>query len=188
VTFAMTFAAFVLAYQPALRDRLFVVYAAGADTEYAAALPIFTDLKRLCAEDTGVVLASADDGSPIVFHSQCGVIANNFILRPNDKAHIDEVDRLMRLSPEEIRRQRPDVKYVFVRARDFSIRHGDASQLAPNSAIARELFLDAAPPAGFTLVRTIQTPIDSNAPSEVYARLYKVTPEPGTGTLSGDQG
>jgi hypothetical protein len=48
------------------------------------------------------VLASADDGSAILFHSECSVIANNFILRPEDEAHINEIDPLMGLSPEEV--------------------------------------------------------------------------------------
>ena len=50
---------------------------------------------------------------------ECSVIANNFILRPTDEAHIEEVYRLLRSSPDEIRKQRPDVKYVLLRARDF---------------------------------------------------------------------
>ena len=62
-TFVAAFAAIVLAYQPALRERLFIFYAPGADTEYASALPFFLELGALCREIPGVVLASPDDGS-----------------------------------------------------------------------------------------------------------------------------
>lgn len=179
-TFVGTFAAIVLAYQPALRERLFLVYAPGADTEYASALAIFRDLETLCAADPGVVLASTDDGNAILFHSHCSVIANNFILREADKKHIDEIDRLMRLSPAEIRTERPDVKYLFVRARDFSVLQGSVAHLVADSPIVKELFIDA-PPAGYTLVNTVHTRIGAEGAAGIYARLYKIE-------LGGDNG
>jgi hypothetical protein len=180
-TFAASLAVLVLAFQPALRTRLFVVYAPGGDPEYAAALPLFRDLAAQCAADPGVVLASADDGSPIVFHSACRVIANNFILRPEDKAHIDEIDRLMRLSPAQIQAERRDVKYMLVRARDFSEFHGGVGSLSRGSAIARELFLDPTPPAGYTLIDTVYRSAGSREPADIYARLYRVSVPSGAG-------
>jgi hypothetical protein len=174
-TFLAALALLVLAYQPVLRERLFIVYAPGADVDYASAYAIFLDLNRLCAEDPGVVLASPDDGNAILFHTDCSVIANNFILRPADKAHIDEVDRLMRLPPEEILRQRRDVKYVFVRARDFSAFDGDVATLAAQNPIARELFIDEEPPEAFSLVKTVRTKIGEQGVDGIYARLYKVS-------------
>jgi hypothetical protein len=178
-TFAATLAAIALAYQPPLRDRLFLIYAPAADTEYASAFSIFLDLHELCAEDPGVVLADPDDGSPILYHSECSVIANNFILRPEDKVHIDEIGRLMRLSPEEIRRQRPDVKYVFVRTKDFSVLQGNEALLVEESPIVRELFLAEKPPPGYALIKTVRRRIDEHGVAGVYARLYKVSQPPG---------
>ncbi len=136
-TFAAAFALIALAYQPALRERLFIVYAPGADTEYASAFSLFLDLGAQCAADPGVVLANPNDGSAILFHSECSVIANNFVLRPPDKVHIDEVERLMLLSPAEIRAQRPDIKYVLVRVVDFSVLDGNVARLVADSPIAR---------------------------------------------------
>lgn len=176
LAFVLSFAAVVLAYQPALQ-RLFIVYAPGADTEYASAFAIFLDLGTLCSQDPGVVLASADDGSAILFHSECSVIANNFILRRSDEEHIAEIDRLMRLSPAEIRAERPDIKYVFVRVRDFSVMQGNVALLSAASPIAKQLFIDEAPPAGYTLIKTIRRRIaESDEAGGVYARLYKVEP------------
>jgi hypothetical protein len=174
LTFVVTFAALVLAYQPALRDRLFIVYAPAADTEYASALAIFLDLREMCAEDPGVVLASPDDGSAILFHSECGVIANNFVLRETDKTHIDEIGRLMRLPPAEIRAVRPDVKYVFVRVRDFSVLDGNVARLVAESPIAKDLFLAETPPMGYTLIKTVRRRLGETGSAGVYARLYKV--------------
>jgi hypothetical protein len=174
LTFVLSFAALALAYQPALRERLFIIYAPGADTEYASAFAIFLDLGTLCGQDPGVVLASADDGSAILFHSECSVIANNFILRRSDEAHIQEIDRLMRLSPAEIRAERPDIKYVFVRVRDFAVMQGNIAWLNAGSPIARQLFIDETPPAGYTLIKTVRRQIGEAGEAGVYARLYKV--------------
>jgi len=176
--FAATLGAITLAYQPALRDRLFVVYAPGADVEYASTLSILFDLRALCAENPGVVLASPDDGNAILFHSDCSVIANNFILRPEDEKHIKEVDRLMHLSPAEIRAERPDVRYVFVRFRDFSILHGDTAYIVEDIPIARQLLLDETPPEGYTLIKTVKLRIGPDGDAGIFARLFAVSPIP----------
>jgi len=175
ITFVATFALIALAYQPALRERLLIAYAPGADPEYASGIPAFLDLKKLCAEDPGVVLASPDDGNAILFHSQCSVIANNFILREADKEHIDEVKRLMMLAPAEIHRERPDVKYLFVRAKNFSTIQDDRQVLVADSPIAKQLFIESPPPNGFTLIRTIVGSIDDRGVAKIYAMLYKVS-------------
>jgi len=174
-TFVVTFALVVLAYQPSLRERLFIAYAPGADPEYASAIPAFLDLKRLCAEDPGVVLASPDDGNAILFHSECSVIANNFILREADKKHIDEVNRLMKLAPAEIHRERPDVKYLFVRTKNVSTIQDNRETLVADIPIAKQLFIDKTAPTGFTLVRTIVGSIDERGVAKIYAMLYKVS-------------
>jgi hypothetical protein len=175
----------VLAYQPALRERLFVVYAPAAEPDYAAALPIFYDLENLCRENPGVVLAHSNDGSPILFHSDCSVIANNFILRPEDQRHLDEIERLMRLSPATIRAERPDVKYLLVRAASFGVpRDTDEFDFLEEIPIARELFLADSPPPGYTLVRTIVRRADGDRGS-IYARLYKIDPISTSATRGG---
>ena len=177
-TLVATLAGMVLAYQPALRHRLFFVYAVGAEVEYASAFPLFLELGKLCAEDPGVVLASNDDGSAILYHTQCSVIANNFVLRPEDAHYIEESRRLMQLSPEQLRIQRPDIKYLLLRVRDFSVFENDdtVAVLKADNPMAKELLIDEHPPAGFTLIRTIRRRIGQNGTPTLYARLYKVTP------------
>ena len=172
--FVAAFAAVVLAYQPALRERLFLFHAAGSDPEYGNALPLFTELGKQCAADPGVVLASTDDGNGVLFHSDCSVIANNFILRPEDARHIDEVSRLMRLSPAEIRSQRPDVKYMLVRTGDFIEVKDGAVVLAASSPIAMQLLTNTVSPPGYELLATVGFGVDDEDKTAVFARLYKV--------------
>jgi hypothetical protein len=172
--FVGAFGLLVLAFQPALRDRLFIHYAPSADPEYASALPLFLELNTHCADDPGTVLASNDDGSAILFHSECSVIANNFVLRNEDKAHIDEVSRLMGLTPEEIRTARPDVKYVLLRVRDFSVFQDNVAYLVADSPVAKQLLIDTTPPPGFVLLKTIRRRLDEEGPAGTYAKLFKV--------------
>jgi len=175
VTFAATFAALALAYQPPLRERLFVFNAPGSATDYATVLPLYLQLAPLCAEDPGVVLASSDDGSGILFHTECSVIANNFILRPPDATHISEIARLVALAPEEIVKQRPDVKYVLLRARDFLTPVDDGLVLSRENPVAQQLLTNAEPPPGFELIQTVKL---QTGPEEkdiaIFARLFKV--------------
>jgi hypothetical protein len=173
MVFTLSFMAVVLAFQPALHERLFVTYAPSSDPDYAAAMSLFFDLEKLCAEDPGTVLADTNDGSPILFHTECSVIANNFILRPEDEANIAEFNRLVLLTPEEIHRQRPDIKYMLIRAEDFVIQKDGASYLVEHP-IVKQLLLDAVPPPGFKMVANINRQFDENAAAVVYARLFRI--------------
>jgi hypothetical protein len=172
--FAASFALLTLAYQPALRERLFTVYAPSGDREYANALPIFRKLGELCSDDPGVVLANHDDGNAILFHTDCSVIANNFILRPQDAEKINEVDRLMRMDPSRLGAEAPEVKYLLLRAEDFSLTVDGREQLDADSPVVRKLFSEQ-PPEGFTKLLTIWSPpAGPGGEAQVYARLYQL--------------
>jgi hypothetical protein len=82
----------------------------------------------------------------------------------------------MGLSPREIRSQRPDIKYVFIRALDVSKKEGDRIALTTDVPIAKELFLDETPPPGYTLIKTVQIAMGDGSEVGRYARLYKVQP------------
>ena len=161
-----------LAYQPPLHDRLFRIYPPGADPEYAYTRVIYHDLARLCQEDPGTVLANHDDGNFVLFHSQCSVIANNFILRAEDERKIDEIDRLMKSSPQLLRTYEPALKYLLIRARDFSLVVDGTARLVTSNEFARQFLVAESGPPGFDLIRTIRN--ESNG--EIYARLFKISP------------
>jgi hypothetical protein len=175
LTFIATFAVIALAFQPALRARLFVDYAPSSDPEYASAFTLFLELEKLCATEPGTVLASPDDGNAILFHSNCSVIANNFILTSQDAAHIAEIDRLMRLPPEQIRTERRDIKYLLLRTEDFSTERDGVEYLVAQNPLAKALFIDPSPPHGYEALMTVHRRLENGRPSGVYARLFKVT-------------
>jgi len=173
--FVGAFAAIALAHRPSV-ERLFLFHAPGSEIDYANLVPLYEELGRLCADEPGVVLAHSDDGSPILFHSDCSVISNNFILRAEDERYINEIARLMRLSPAEIRLDRPDVKYLLLRTRDFVVVEDNTVKLAPSNPIAMQLLTNSAPPPGYELVSTVRWRMDDAGATAIFARLYKITP------------
>jgi hypothetical protein len=175
LTFAATFAAVTLAFQPALRERLFVFNVPGSAPDYASVLPLYLELAPFCAQDPGVVLASSDDGSALLFHTECSVIANNFILTRADEQHINEVARLFQLPPEEIVRQRPDIKYVLLRTRDFLDVVDNGVALSESNEVAQQLLTDKPRPASFELIKTVMLQVGpGESDAAIFARLYRV--------------
>ena len=170
--------ALVILYQPALRERLFTIYAPGGDRHYAAALPIYQHLAELCAEKPGLILADHDDGNALLYHTDCSVIANNFIMRPADEAKLTETYALMGGTPEAIRQHEPAIDYVFVRAKDYSQLVDGAEVLDQQSAIVRELLSADEPPPGFEQTRSIMHLADGAREPQLFARVFRVTPKP----------
>jgi len=156
-------ASILIAYQPPLRQHLFAVYALGAAPIYERARPIFLDLAELCEEEPGVILANANDGNYLLFHTECSVISNNFRLTIADEQKIGQIREMMYLTPDELRQYQPDVKYVLLRSSDF---------VGNNSPLARALLSDAKLPAGFELIGTIRLQQEGNA--GVYARAFAI--------------
>ena len=116
------------------------------------------------------MLANHDDGNPLIFHTDCDVIANNFIMRAEDDAKIAEIDRLMRSRPKDMLEHEPPIDYL-LRARDFSVLRDDKEVIVASSEVARALLLNDAPPAGFELLREV---VHDDEAKSVYARLYRL--------------
>ena len=144
-------------------------------------LSLLLELQRLCAEDPGVVLASTDDGNGVLFHSECSVIANNFILRPEDARHIDEIYRLMRLDPG---RDTATTARREVRARcapRTSSRSRTTPWCWPRVTRSRmQLLARSTPPPGFEIVATVHWRLDDQGTKAVFARLFKIVPDSAT--------
>jgi hypothetical protein len=175
-TLAAALALVLLAYQPALRARLFQVPPPGLDPEYGSSQALYLRLAAECANEPGVVLANANDGSPILFHSDCSVITNNFILSTADDDNLRRAGRLYRMRPEEIRQAAPELRYVLVRTSDFSPIVDGHPRLMTNNPVVAELLLAEEPPRGFELLQTVYYGSGGRDAEQVYARLYKIAP------------
>jgi hypothetical protein len=163
-------ASILIAYQPPLRQHLFAVYALGAAPIYERARPLFLDLAERCEQVPGVVLANANDGNYLLFHTECSVISNNFRLTSDDELKIAQIDEMMRLSPDALRAYQPDVKYLLLRVNDFIIETDRGIEIDRSAPLARLLVSDSEPPDGFELIQTIR--LESNGKSEIYAKAF----------------
>ena len=162
----------LIAYQPPLRHHLFAVYALGAAPMYERARPLFLNLAERCEQQPGVVLANANDGNYLLFHTECSVISNNFRLTSEDERKIDQIETMMRLSPEALREYQPDVKYLLLRTNDFIVERDGKLEIDRSSPLARVLLSSSEPPDGFELIQTIL--LERDGRSEIYAKAFAV--------------
>ncbi len=166
------FAALLIAYQPPLRHKLFDVYALGAAPLYERARPIFLELAQRCSDMPGLVLANQHDGNYLLFHTDCSVVANTFMLTQEDEARIDEIRELMRLTPAALRTSRPDIRYVVLRIADFIVERDGRYELDPDARLATALLMNPQPPEGFELVQTIT--LENNGEARLYAKAFAI--------------
>jgi hypothetical protein len=103
------------------------------------------------------------------------VIANNFIMRPQDERKLAEIVDLMRGSPEGIRRHEPRIDYVFVRVRDFSNLIDGELVLDSRNLVGRGFLISDEPPEGFERTRNMVYMIGEPPERRLYGRVFRVT-------------
>jgi hypothetical protein len=167
-----------IVFQPPLKNRLIRKYPAGLDLEYAASRSLFKSLAKSCAEDPGVVISYSDDGHYIRYHTDCSVIANNFIMTPQHEEKILEVDRKLQLDPVQFLEQVTDVDYVFVRMYGSFEEGPNGIQASPiervvsrNSPLFIGLTFGDNVPSEFQLIDEIPVGGDRDF---AFARVYKI--------------
>jgi hypothetical protein len=114
-TSAVTLLVLAIAFQPPLRNGLFYNHQPGFTRDYAVTRTLFPSLATACAERSGATLSYTDDGHYIRYHTDCSVITNNFLLTPFHEKKVLEADALLQLTPEQLLKAAPYVRYVFVR-------------------------------------------------------------------------
>ncbi len=134
VTSALTLAILAVALQPPIRQQLFKRAPPGLDRDYAATRSLYPGLASACAESPGTVLALADDGHQIRYHTECSVIVNNFLMTPLHMQKLQEVDAYLHMTPEELVRK-TSIRYVFVRLDNVFISGPNGVQATPIDVI-----------------------------------------------------
>ena len=79
-----------VAYYLPVRNQLFFDYPTGMDRRYELIRPLIKDLGKVCAQAPGVALTNNNDGHYVRYHTDCSVIANNFIMTPQHEEKIYE--------------------------------------------------------------------------------------------------
>jgi hypothetical protein len=178
---AMTLALLALAMQPPLRNQLFVRAPPGLDRNYAASRSLYPGLAAACAESPGTVLALADDGHPIRYHTDCSVIVNNFLMTPLHLEKLQEVDAYLHMTPQELI-SNSDIRYLFVRLNDIFFSTPDGVQATPidvikslNSPLFFELAFTQELPAGYRLIGELRVEDERDF---AFARIFEITRGP----------
>ena len=116
-----------VAFQPSANQKLFIKFALGLDQGYHDTYPMFAALEERCAERPGIALVDNNFGHYVRYHTDCTVIANNFLMTPLHEKKIREMKKYLDMSPEELLAEAPaDIRYVFPRlVKFFGMRDGE---------------------------------------------------------------
>ena len=177
VTSAVTLAVLALALQPPLRNQLFVRAPPGLDRNYAASRSLYPSLAAACAESPGTVLAVADDGHPIRYHTGCSVIVNNFLMTPLHLQKLLEVDAYLHMTPQELV-DSTDIRYLFVRLSDIFFSGPNGVQATPidvirthNSPLFFELAFAEKLPDSYRLIDEVRVDDERDF---AFARIFEL--------------
>jgi len=188
VIIALTVALFAASLYPAVRYRLFAEYRSGLDAQYQLVRDMMPTLKERCQARPGLVLTYNDAGHYVRFHTECSVIANNFLLTPQQSDKIRELDELLYLPVEEVLARRPDITYflmyyptlVFQDANTGSKRLLTRQELegAPWTMI-KELMFSEDPARDFPQLELLWqvNAVEENGVRFPIGRLYEVKPK-----------
>jgi hypothetical protein len=179
-----------VAYYPAVRHGLAGGLQLGNDVYYKMTRLAMPALADACRKDPGIVLARSNEGHYIRYHTDCSVIANNFLLTDQHFEAIRRVDALFAMTPEQLLASGIPVHYILVRARGIVLIREDGSiGLVPpeEATIVSDTLTDhllwgdpARVPPEFHMVTEVKVP----GGAYQYARLWKVQRRPDAGAPS----
>jgi len=171
----LSIAALALAMWPGLY-RLGDSPALGGHLEYLLQRPMFLELGRRCEREPGVVLAEFNNGHYLRFHTDCAVIANNFIMTEQHLAKIDLVEAMLALRPAGFKRDYPWVRYVYVRRADNILAvSSNEDRLKRNKGLRSALLFgsDGGYAVGFEQIAEARVGAYKGQPT-VFARAFAV--------------
>ncbi len=126
-------AVLAIAYSSGIRHYMFEQQAVAGDPYYAITRSLYAPFAQACHEKPGVVLAEPDDGHYIRFHTDCSVIANNFLVTAHQAERTHEERELLKLPAKEVPARAPYVRYVYVRGNSLFYSLPDGTmQFAPD--------------------------------------------------------
>jgi hypothetical protein len=158
------------------------------DPYYAMTYDIYPYLERACAAAPGVALSSLDDANYVRYHTDCPIIANNFLLTPFHESKVKEARALFETPAADLMARAPFVRYVLVHRQSLwsldtegrmTFYPGGDPEL-PDPRLVSDL-IDAAPaslPPRFRLLKELAFEKPAHV---VFARLFAIDPPGGAG-------
>ncbi len=167
-----------LCYVSPVRHILFERFPPSANTEYAVVHDSLKSLESVCADTPGTVLAAQDNGHPVRFHTDCAVIANNFLLTRQHGEKYSEVAALLELAPDELTAASPVTDYVLVHLNISFVRTPNGILPTPieqlrelNPRLFVQLAIDNRVPDNFELLHERRVEDERNIP---VVQIYKI--------------
>jgi hypothetical protein len=153
---------FAVFFQPPLKGALFNEYPLGGDHLYQTTRPLLLRLEEQCASEPGIVLAASQFGHYIRYHTDCSVIANNFLLTELQSRKVQEVNALFSVPPDVLASGGGGIAYVLAMVADtHEIRDGvvvlkDLSNIRErNPALINGLLFSQTEPEHVELIQTL---------------------------------
>ena len=175
----LSVAALAIAYQPPLKYQLFENAPPGLTRDYAATRSLYPILAESCKRQPGIALSYTDDGHSIRYHTDCSVIANNFLLTPQHGEKVIEADVYLQLTPEQLPSIAPQVQYVFARFFGLFDYTDDGPQPVPleelksrNAPLFSALLLRDDLPENFELLGELRVEDERDI---AFARVFRVS-------------
>jgi len=138
------------------------VYPPGLDNEYSTSRGLYPHLAHACDSKPGIAFAYSDDGHRIRYHTDCSVIANNFLLTLLHAEKTAQLQGLLRLSPEELIDAAPNTDYIFARLYTDIRPGGGGFEAAP-----KEIVVDSNDPLMVALMMRSYLPINYEVIAEI---------------------
>lgn len=171
---------FLVGFRPVLIGPLFQEYLVAGNVLYETVQPLLPVLQKACDDDPGIVLAAGQFGHYISFHTDCSVIANNFLISDFHFQKVEEVNDLFRVPADVLATAQSPIKYVFVMLSDtYEIVDGftvlkdmdDIEQRNPR--LIRDLVFGDELPEGITVLKRMELDLE-NGEHVPLAGIYKL--------------
>jgi len=179
LVFLVSFVALIAVYQPVVPGKLFMPHSLSGDPFYDDTHALFDTLAERCADRPGLVLTTNDAGHQTTFHTDCPVLANNFMMTAQHQQKVVELHELLEMSPEQALAAQPETRYIMARLQGvYSVNPdgtiGPTSQRTVKANTQRlfyELVFRTDLPDNIRLIATV--PLDDDRPYPA-AALYEV--------------
>lgn len=175
---ALCMCAVLLAYVPSF-NLLFYRYLPGQDVGYEMVMDVLPALHEQCAAAPGLAIAERNSGHYVRYHSDCSVVANNFLLTEQHEEKSRELDAIMALSPQKLLATRADIDYVVVQLSGLYARRSDGT-VVPTSIdylkqrhgkLFSDLTFSDSLPKEFELIDEVRVADERDF---AYASLYRI--------------
>jgi hypothetical protein len=137
-----------------------------------------------------VALSNLDDGNYIRYHTNCPIIANNFLLTAFHESKVREARELFETPAAQLTARAPFVRYVLVHRQSlWSLRQDGKMQFLPGGdpslpdprLVSDLIGADPAQlPAGFRIIKELAFEKPAHV---VYARLFAIDTAAGAGQM-----